>query len=127
MRREGLTSLRLGDALVHTPPACPRVVKLSGIRMTYPRPISSLAQRSGAPLDRGPSPLQSCMITTAGKGPGPSGFNSVAGICSKAPLGALVVMDIEVAPMQPPRNKNKKQSTRGMTLFSTVLPAKGLT
>ena len=31
-------------------------------------------------------------MTTAGKGPGPSGFSIATGICSRAPLGALVVM-----------------------------------
>src|SRR6266478_1091123 len=72
------------------------------------RNTSSRAHRSGAPLDRGPRPLQSCMIITAGKGPGPSGLNSVTGIRSTAPFGAVVVMDREVAPMQPPRNKDKE-------------------
>jgi hypothetical protein len=48
------------------------------------------------------------MIITAGKGPGPSGLNSVTGIRSTAPFGAVVVMDREVAPMQPPRNKDKE-------------------
>jgi len=91
--------------------AWPRVVKLSGRKATYPRPTNSLAQRPGAPLEVGPRPLQSCMITTAGKGPGPSGLDTVAGICSEAPLGAVVGMDRpEVVPMQPPRNKQASTS-----------------
>ena len=81
---------------MHTPPGKPRVAKLSGRTTTYPRPTSSRAQRSGAPLEVVPSPLQSCMITTAGKGPGPSGFDNVAGISSGAPLGVVVMMDTPV-------------------------------
>src|SRR5206468_11658430 len=37
-----------------------------------------------------------------------SGLNSVTGIRSTAPFGAVVVMDREVAPMQPARNKDKE-------------------
>ena len=44
----------------------------------------------GPPLERGPSPLQSCTITTAGNGPSPSGLISVAGIVSDAPTGVMV-------------------------------------
>src|SRR2546425_3093435 len=44
------------------------------------------------------------MITTAGNGPGPSGFDRVIGICSENPLGAVVVMDgPESVPPQPLR------------------------
>src|SRR5206468_5814451 len=92
-RRIGLTSTRRRDVSKHTPSGKPRVLKLSGISTTYPRPTSSLTQRPGAPLERGPSPLQSCMITTAGNGPGPSGFDSSTGICSEVPLGVVVVME----------------------------------
>src|SRR5207245_9394305 len=59
----------------------------------YPWLSSSFAQRSGAPLERGPRPLQSCTITTAGNGPGPSGFDRVTGICSENPPGAVVVIE----------------------------------
>src|SRR6266513_3105156 len=104
----------------------PGATRTHGPRMTYPRPSSSLAQRSGAPLDRGPSPLQSCIITTAGKGPGPSGLNSINGICSNEPLDALVVIDVEVAPTQPPRNENRASaSSIGPVII--VLPAEALT
>src|SRR5881628_1342507 len=110
-RRRGLTSARRGDGSVHTPLGKPRVVKLSGTSVTYPRSTSSFAHRSGAPLERGPSPLQSCMITTAGNGPGPSGFDSVAGICSELPFGVVVVMDRpDVAPAQPPPTPADTQS-----------------
>jgi hypothetical protein len=64
------------------------------------------------------------MITTAGNGPDPSGLNSVAGICSKAPLGAVVVIDREVVATQPPRSK--KESISSVSLVRIVLPAKGL-
>jgi hypothetical protein len=64
----------------------------------------------GEPLERGPSPLQSCMITTAGNGPGPSGFNIVAGICSTVPLAAVEVrVRPEVAAAQ--FDSNGKQRT----------------
>jgi hypothetical protein len=44
------------------------------------------------------------MITTVGKGPDPSGLSTVAGICSKAPLGVVVVMDrLEAVLAQLPR------------------------
>jgi hypothetical protein len=33
------------------------------------------------------------MITTAGNGPDPSGFDSSTGICSEVPFGVVVVMD----------------------------------
>jgi hypothetical protein len=33
------------------------------------------------------------MITTAGKGPEPSGLDSSTGICSEVPLGVVVVID----------------------------------
>src|SRR5262245_25897883 len=33
------------------------------------------------------------MITTAGNGPAPSGFESSTGICSKVPFGVVVVRD----------------------------------
>ena len=33
------------------------------------------------------------MMTTAGNGPGPSGLLTVAGISSRAPLGAVVMME----------------------------------
>ena len=65
-------------------------------------------------------PLQSCIITTAGKGPGPSGLNNAAGIGSKAPLGAVVMMDTEVVAIQPPRNK--KESTSRICLVSIAVP-----
>src|SRR5439155_22278311 len=100
--RIGLTSTRRGDVSKHTPSGKPRVLKLSGISTTYPRPTSSLAHRSGAPLERGPSPLQSCMITTAGNGPGPAGFESVAGIWSAPPVGDVVAMESAVPLAQPP-------------------------
>src|SRR5262249_4796775 len=50
-------------------------------------------QRPGDPLERGPRPLQSCMITTAGNGPAPSGLTSSNGICSDVPFGVVVVSD----------------------------------
>src|SRR6185295_15960809 len=53
---------------------------------------SSRLQRAGAPLERGPSPLQSCRITTAGNGPGPSGRTISVGIRSDAPFGAVVAI-----------------------------------
>ena len=33
------------------------------------------------------------MMTTAGNGPAPSGFDSSTGICSKVSFGVVVVMD----------------------------------
>src|SRR5918992_4835193 len=121
MRRNGPTSVRLGDGLVHTPSACPRVMKLSGISTTYRWVRSSVDQRPGAPLDRGPRPLQSCIITTAGKGPGPSGFNSVAGICSDAPLALVVVMDNpELAAVQPPRNRTQSSNIPSLISIAVV-------
>src|SRR5439155_7638732 len=101
-RRPGLRSARRRDVSKHTPSGKPRVLKLSGISTTYPRPTSSLAHRSGAPLERGPSPLQSCMITTAGNGPGPAGLESVAGIWSAPPVGDVVAMESAVPLAQPP-------------------------
>jgi hypothetical protein len=65
------------------------------------------------------------MITIAGNGPGPSGLNSVVGICSKAPLGAVVVMDRELVPTHPARSK--KESTSDVSLVRAFLPAKRLT
>jgi hypothetical protein len=89
--------------------------------MAYPCFTSSPAQRSGAPLERGPRPLQSCMITTAGNGPGPSGFSSLTGIRSGAPEGPVVVMDrLEVVPTQPPRKT--KASSSGISFVYIVTP-----
>src|SRR5262249_55713989 len=63
------------------------------------------------------------MITTAGKGPGPSGLKTVAGICSKAPWGAVVGMDKpEVVLLQLPRNM--QVSTSSMSLVSILLPSR---
>ena len=51
------------------------MLKLSGkdddVAARRPAPF---AQRPGAPLESGPRPLQSCIITTAGNGPAPSGL-----------------------------------------------------
>jgi hypothetical protein len=43
------------------------------------------------------------MITTAGNGPDPSGFDSSTGICSEMPLGVVVAIDgPEITPAHPP-------------------------
>jgi len=66
----------------------------------------------GAPLELTPRPLQSCMITTAAKGPGPSGFVTLAGICSDPPVGDVVVIERpDVVPTQPPSATAQSQST----------------
>jgi hypothetical protein len=62
------------------------------------------------------------MITTAGKGPGPSGLDKVAGIRSKVPLGAVVVIKRpEVVPMQPPRNRQDKTSAMSFVFIVSTL------
>jgi hypothetical protein len=62
------------------------------------------------------------MITTAGKGPRPSGLDTIAGICSEAPLGAIVVIDgPEVVAAQPA--KSNKEGSNGISLLSIVLRA----
>ena len=76
----------------------PRYLRTVNLRGVHAMPLD------GAPLEEGPRPLQSCMITTAGKGPDPSGLSTVAGICSETPLGVVVVMDRpEAVLVQPPR------------------------
>jgi hypothetical protein len=51
------------------------------------------------------------MITTAGNGPGPSGFKSSVGICSEAPFAVIVLIDkLEVVPTQPLRNIKERIS-----------------
>src|SRR5438067_12720522 len=88
---------------------------------TYPRPTSSPAQRPGAPLERGPSPLQSCMITTAGNGPEPSGLDSSTGICSVVPLGVVVAIERpEIAPAEPPDARDSPSASPVGTGRSTT-------
>jgi len=66
------------------------------------------------------------MITTAGNGPGPSGFNSVAGICSKAPLVVVVAIERpEVLLTQPARNT--KERIGGISFVSIIPPREDLT
>jgi hypothetical protein len=59
------------------------------------------------------------MITTAGNGPAPSGFKSLTGTCSVAPLGVVVAMDeLELVTLQPVRNK--KASTSNVIIVGIV-------
>jgi hypothetical protein len=88
----------------------------------YPCFSSSFAQRSGAPLDRGPRPLQSCMITTAGKGPTPSGFKSLNGISSDTPL-ALLIDNPEVVALHPARKKRENISDMNLVGIVRLKPA----
>jgi hypothetical protein len=65
------------------------------------------------------------MITTAGNGPGPSGFKSSAGISSKAPLVVVVVIDRpEDVVMQPERNTKDRISSISLVI---IIPREDLT
>ena len=99
------------------------VVKLTGMSTTYPCIRSSLAQSSGEPLERGPRPLQSCITTTAGKGPRPWGFNNLAAICSDAPLPVVVLINNpEVVELHPAIDNI--ESTEQCHIFSIVFAKK---
>jgi hypothetical protein len=61
------------------------------------------------------------MITTAGNGPEPSGFKSLSGICSVAPLGVVVAMDeLDLVLVTPQPVRNKKASTSNVIIVRIV-------